>query len=136
MTESKRYNRREMINVVIHTLKGNLQILKTPRRKTLPRKYILNPIAPEPYIILRFKPNFYKIVTIRHRQQLNFYHKEPHINLINIKDNNNNKININNDNNSNNNNNNKINSKQFGCDLIIISLVYINDWFLAANAAQ
>ena len=45
MTESKRYNRREMINVVIHTLKGNLQILKTPRRKTLPRKYILNPIA-------------------------------------------------------------------------------------------
>ena len=52
MTESKRYNRREMINVVIHILKGNLQILKTPRRKTLPRKYILNPIAPEPYIIL------------------------------------------------------------------------------------
>ena len=52
MTENKRYNRREMINVVIHTLKGNLQILKTPRRKTLPRKYILNPIAPEPYIIL------------------------------------------------------------------------------------
>ena len=52
MTENKRYNRREMINVVIHILKGNLQILKTPRRKTLPRKYILNPIAPEPYIIL------------------------------------------------------------------------------------
>ena len=76
----------------------------------------------------RFKPNFYKIVTIRHQPKLNFYHKEPHINLINIKDNNNNKININNDNNDNNsnnsnNNNNKITSKQLGCDLILISLV-------------
>ena len=71
-----------------------------------------------------------------HPPKLNFHHKEPQINLccclnnnINIKDNNNNKNNIINDNNNKNNNNNthtqnKTTSKQLGCDLIVISLVF------------
>ena len=72
-------------------------------------------------------------------QELYFHHKDPQINLwcclnnninikdnnINIKDNNNNKNKINNDsNNKNKNNKNKTTSKQLGCDLIAISLVY------------